>query len=128
MLDHVTITVSDFTASLRFYDAVLGALGMQRLHELGDEEESDSVVEVAAYGTDEQASVWVTAGAVPTTRVHLAFRASSSAQVEAFHAAALATGGSSHDAPRRWPIVRRGEFNAIVRDPDANLLEAIAPE
>lgn len=128
MLDHVTITASDFTASLRFYDAVLGALGMQRLHELGDEEESDSAVEVAAYGTDEHASVWVAAGAAPTTRVHLAFGASSSADVEAFHTAALATGGSSHDAPRRWPIFRRGEFNAIVRDPDGNLLEAIAPE
>jgi catechol 2,3-dioxygenase-like lactoylglutathione lyase family enzyme len=128
VLDHVTITVSDFAASLRFYDAVLGELGMQRLHELGDEEESDSAVEVAAYGTDEQASIWVTAGPVATTRVHLAFRASSSAQVEAFHAAALATGGSSHDAPRRWPIFRRGDFNAIVRDPDGNLLEAIAPE
>ena len=128
MLDHVTITASDFAASLRFYDAVLGALSMQRLHELGDEEESDSAVEVAAYGTGERASVWVAAGAVPTTRVHLAFRALSSAQVEAFHAAALATGGSSHDAPRRWPIFRRGEFNAIVRDPDGNLLEAIAPE
>jgi catechol 2,3-dioxygenase-like lactoylglutathione lyase family enzyme len=128
VLDHVTITASDFAASLRFYDAVLGALGMQRLHELGDEEESDSAVEVAAYGTDEQASVWVTTGAAPTTRIHLAFRASSSAQVEAFHAAALATGGSSHDAPRRWPIFRRGEFHAIVRDPDGNLLEAVAPE
>ncbi len=128
MLDHVTITASDLPASLRFYDAVLGALGMQRLHELGDEEEDDPAVEAAAYGTDERAAVWVTAGSAPTTRAHLAFRASSSAVVEAFHAAALAAGGSSHDAPRRWPIFRRGEFNAIVRDPDANLLEAIAPE
>ena len=72
--------------------------------------------------------LWVAAGAGPTTGLHLAFRAGSAAQVEAFHAAALAAGGTSHDAPRRWPIFRRGEFNAIVADPDGNLVEAIAPE
>ncbi len=128
MLDHVTVTARDFATSLRFYDAALGALGMQRLLELGDEEEDDALVEVAAYGTDERAVLWLTGGEAATTQLHVAFRASSRAQVEAFHAAALAAGGTSHDAPRRWPIFRRGEFNAIVRDPDGNLVEAIAPE
>jgi catechol 2,3-dioxygenase-like lactoylglutathione lyase family enzyme len=128
MLDHVTVTASDFAASLRFYDAALGALGMQRLHELGDEEEDDAAVEVAAYGTNDRAAVWVVTGAAPTTSMHVAFRAASAAQVAAFHARALAAGGSSHDAPRRWPIYRRGDFNAIVADPDGNLLEAISAE
>ena len=58
----------------------------------------------------------------------MAFRAGSAAQVASFHADALAAGGTSHDAPRRWPIYRRGEFNAIVLDPDGNLLEAISDE
>ena len=129
MLDHVTVTASDFTAGLRFYDATLGALGLRRLHELGDEEEDDPAVEVAAYGQDGgSASFWLTSGAAVTRGVHVAFRAESAEQVERFHAAALAAGGTSHDAPRRWPIFRRGEFNAIVRDPDGNLLEAISPE
>lgn len=127
-LDHVTVTASDFGASLRFYDAALGALGLERLHELGDEEEDNPAVEVAAYGTDERAAVWLVTGPGPTTRAHLAFRAESAAQVAAFHADALAAGGISHDAPRRWPIYRRGEFNAIVLDPDGNLLEAISAE
>lgn len=127
-LDHVTVTASDFGTSLRFYDAALGALGMQRLHELGDEEEDDPAVEVAAYGAGEHAAVWLVTGPAPTTRAHLAFRAGSAAQVASFHADALAAGGTSHDAPRRWPIYRRGEFNAIVLDPDGNLLEAISDE
>jgi catechol 2,3-dioxygenase-like lactoylglutathione lyase family enzyme len=128
VLDHVTLTVADLSASLRFYDAVLTVLGLGRLQELGDEEEDQPALEVAAYGTGEVAALWLASGAAPSTGVHLAFRADSVAAVEAFHAAALAAGGTSHDAPRRWPIFRRGEFNAIVRDPDGNLVEAIAPE
>jgi catechol 2,3-dioxygenase-like lactoylglutathione lyase family enzyme len=128
VLDHVTLTVADLSASLRFYDAVLAPLGLERLQELGDEEEDDPALEVAAYGSGESAALWLVAGAAPSTGVHLAFRAASAEAVEAFHAAALAGGGASHDAPRRWPIFRRGEFNAIVRDPDGNLVEAIAPE
>jgi catechol 2,3-dioxygenase-like lactoylglutathione lyase family enzyme len=129
VLDHVTITASDFAASLRFYDATLAALGLHRQHELGDEEEDDPAVEVAAYGQDDGAAVlWLAGGTRPTSGLHVAFRARSADAVTQFHAAALAAGGTSHDAPRRWPIFRRGEFNAIVRDPDGNLVEAVAPE
>jgi catechol 2,3-dioxygenase-like lactoylglutathione lyase family enzyme len=72
--------------------------------------------------------LWLVAGAVPTSGVHVSLRAASRADVEAFHAAALAHGGRSHDAPRRWAIFRRGQFNAVVTDPDGNLIEAVAPE
>lgn len=128
-LDHVTVTASDFAASLAFYDAALGALGLVRLQELGDEEEADAEVEVAAFGAlDGAAVVWLVSGPAPTRSVHLAFRAGHRDVVEQFHAAALLHGGVDHSAPRRWPIFRRGEFNAIVRDPDANLVEAVSAE
>jgi catechol 2,3-dioxygenase-like lactoylglutathione lyase family enzyme len=127
-LDHVTVTASDFAASLRFYDAALGALGLRRLHELGDEEEEGAAVEVAAYGTDDHAALWLVSGPAATVAVHVAFRADDRAQVERFHDAAMHAGGMSHDPPRRWPIFRRGEFNAIVRDPDGNLVEAVGTE
>jgi catechol 2,3-dioxygenase-like lactoylglutathione lyase family enzyme len=127
-LDHVTVTASDFAASLRFYDAALGALGLRRLHELGDEEEDGADVEVAAYGTDDHAALWLVSGPAATVSVHVAFRVGDRAQVERFHDAAVHAGGMSHDAPRRWPIFRRGEFNAIVRDPDGNLVEAVGTE
>jgi predicted lactoylglutathione lyase len=55
-------------------------------------------------------------------------RADSRAQVETFARAAAASGGSVHTAPRRWALYRRGEFNAIVSDPDGNLIEAVAAE
>jgi catechol 2,3-dioxygenase-like lactoylglutathione lyase family enzyme len=127
--DHVTVTASDFATVLRFYDATLGALGLSRLHELGDEEEDDAEVEAAAFGPPDGAAVlWLVAGGAPTRVLHIAFRADSRADVERFHEAAVAAGGISRNAPRRWPIFRRGEFNAVVADPDGNLIEAVAPE
>jgi catechol 2,3-dioxygenase-like lactoylglutathione lyase family enzyme len=127
--DHVTITSSDFAASLAFYDAALEPLGFVRLHELGDEEEDDAGVEAAAFGAqDGPAVLWVVSGPTPTRGLHVAFRATDRDDVEEFHAAAVAAGGTSHGEPRRWTIFRRGDFNAIVRDPDGNLVEAVAGE
>lgn len=128
VLDHVTITVRDLAASLDFYDAALGALGLRRVVELGDEEEDEPATEAVAYGREDAALLWLVAGRVPTSGVHVSLRAASAAEVEAFHEAALAHGGRTHDAPRRWAIYRTGQFNAIVRDPEGNLLEAVAGE
>ena len=128
-LDHVTIAAADFPASLAFYDAVFTALGWVRAVELVDEEEEDAEIEVVGWGAPEgPAGFWLVEGLLPTTGLHLAVDAPDAAAVERFHAAAVAAGGRSHDAPRRWPIIRRGQFNAIVADPAGNLIEAVAPE
>lgn len=128
-LDHVTVVTGDLATSAAFYDEALGALGLVRLVDLVDEEEDDPATEAIAYGgPDGPGLVWLVAGTPASRRLHLCFRAGDRAAVEAFHAAAVAAGGSSHDAPRRWPIFRTGEFNAIVADPDGNLLEAVSDE
>ena len=128
-LDHVTLSARDFELNVAFYDAALGALGWVRAVEIGDEEEDDADVEVVSWGpTESEPTIWLVAGAVSTQGVHVALAAANGAAVSAFHAAALAAGGTSHDAPRRWPIIRRGQFNAIVIDPNGNLIEAVAPE
>jgi catechol 2,3-dioxygenase-like lactoylglutathione lyase family enzyme len=128
-LDHATICASDFTASLDFYDAALGALGLVRAAEYGDEEEEHANIEAAGWGPSGAAPlVWLVAAEAPTRAAHLCLRAQSRAEVEAFHAAALRAGGRSHDAPRRWAIYRQGDFNAVVCDPDGNRIEAVAAE
>lgn len=129
LLDHLTVTASDLAASLRMYDAALGCLGLVRRHELRDEEEDDVEVEAVGYGLpDGPALIWLVAGTAPTTAAHVSLRAGDRATVQRFHDAAVAAGGASHDAPRRWPVYRRGEFNSIVEDPDGNLIEAVADE
>lgn len=128
-LDHVTLTVADLAASAAFYDAALGALGLVRVAELVDEEEDDPPVEVLAWGTrDGRGLLWLVGGPRPTSGLHVRFQADSRVEVEAFHQAAVAAGGRDVGAPRRWPLYRRGEFNAIVADPAGNLVEAVAPE
>jgi catechol 2,3-dioxygenase-like lactoylglutathione lyase family enzyme len=128
-LDHVTIAAADLAASLRLYDAALAPLGLSRQQELRDEEEVDAAVDAVGYGATHGATVvWLVTGSPPTRGVHVSLRAGSRAAVQRFHDDAVAAGWASHDAPRRWPLYRRGDFNAIVRDPDGNLLEAVADE
>jgi catechol 2,3-dioxygenase-like lactoylglutathione lyase family enzyme len=128
-LAHVTVVASDFARSLAFYDAALGALGLSRAAEFGDEEEHDAQVEAAAWGSEGAApALWLVTGATPTTGAHVCLRAASRASVEAFFTAATAAGGVARARPRRWPIFRRGEFSAVVADPEGNTVEAVAPE
>jgi catechol 2,3-dioxygenase-like lactoylglutathione lyase family enzyme len=127
-LDLVTLTARDFGASVTFYDAALRALGWTRLVELVDEEEDEPETEAVAWGSaDGPARLWLVAGA-PTVGAHVRLRADSRVEVESFYAAAVDAGGHGQAAPRRWPIYRAGEYNAIVRDPDGNLIEAVSPE
>jgi catechol 2,3-dioxygenase-like lactoylglutathione lyase family enzyme len=58
---------------------------------------------------------------------HVAFRARSAAAVEAFHAAALAHGGTDDGAPGRRPYGAGPNvyFAAFVRDPDGARIEAV---
>jgi catechol 2,3-dioxygenase-like lactoylglutathione lyase family enzyme len=128
-LDHVTVTASDFAASLAFYDAALGALGLERVAEHVDEEEDGAAVEAAGWAGDGREPVlWLVAGPVPTRGAHVRLAANSRAEVEAFHRAGVRAGGTEHAGPRRWVLYRAGEFNAIVADPDGNLIEAVAAE
>ena len=91
VLDHVTVTAADFAASLAFYDAALGALGLVRLAELVDEEEDAPVLEAAAWGpADAQGVVWLVSGLPATTGLHIQLRAESRQQVETFHDAVKA--------------------------------------
>ena len=128
-LRHITLCAGSFETSLAFYDSALGALGLVRVQEFGDEEDDDAELEAAGYGLPDQApQFWLVTGGEPTRGSHAAFAAGSRAEVEAFHAAAVAAGGTSRQAPRRWEIYRAGYFGAVVADPDGNLVEAALDE
>jgi catechol 2,3-dioxygenase-like lactoylglutathione lyase family enzyme len=130
-LRHVTLTVADLAHSLAFYDAALQPLGLQRQAQYADEEEdpADVPLKAVAFGaTGDEPVLWLVVGSPPTAAVHLAFACPSRTAVEAFYAAALANGGASRQAPRRWEIYRPGYYGAIVADPAGNLVEAFVTE
>ncbi|CAN0415801.1 unnamed protein product, partial [Discosporangium mesarthrocarpum] len=56
---------------------------------------------------------------------HAAFVAESRADVDAFHAAALAAGGTDEGAPGLRPHYHEDYYAAYVRDPDGNKLQAV---
>lgn len=111
LIDHVHLRVSDLDASKRFYRAVLAAIGRESAIR-----ESDS-----HFSADE---LWIDVADGPTSRVHLAFQARSAAEVQAFHAQALAAGGRDHGGPGER-LYHEGYFAAFVLDPDGNYIEAV---
>jgi catechol 2,3-dioxygenase-like lactoylglutathione lyase family enzyme len=56
---------------------------------------------------------------------HICLRAKTMDQIDAFHAAALAAGGSSESAPSLRPHDRVRYYAAFIRDPDGNRVEAV---
>ena len=57
--------------------------------------------------------------------VHVCLRASDAAMVDAFHAAALAGGGSSDGAPGLRAQYHENYYATFIRDPDGNRIEAV---
>ena len=120
MIDHVSIAVSDLDAAARFYEAVLGAIGYTKLE-----------VRPATIGFGKRYSdVWLNHRPSMPRRArddgaHIALRAADTGAVEAFHAAALAAGGTSDGAPGLRPQHGEGYYAAFVCDPDGNRIEAV---
>ena len=122
MIDHITIGVNDFDASTTFYDAALAPLGVRRLFDV-PAEETDGV-RVTSYG-DDRPWFWLAEERPTRGLLHVAFQATSRAQVNAFHAAALQKGGTDNGAPGLRPHYHDTYYAAFVRDPDGHNIEAV---
>jgi catechol 2,3-dioxygenase-like lactoylglutathione lyase family enzyme len=111
LFDHVHLRVADLERSKRFYRAVFTALGFPDVLQEGP----------GFFYADE---LFVDTATDYVTRVHLAFQAPDPQTVQAFHAAALAAGGSDNGAPGERHY-HPGYYAAFVLDPDGNNVEAV---
>ena len=122
MIDHISIGVRDLAASARFYDAVLAPLGYVKLHE------REKTVGWARAGKT-HAEFWINARPAmkPATDggTHICLRTRATEAVDAFHAAAVAAGGTSDGAPGARPQYSKAYYAAFIRDPDGNKIEAV---
>lgn len=128
MIDHLGLHVSDPTVSRRFYDRALAPLGYAPLMVIPPEHTDGKVI--VGYGVAPKPDFWVSEGPAESPRIHVAFRADSRAQVDAFYAAALAAGGRDNGAPGPRPHYHQHYYGAFVLDPDGHNIEAVchAPE
>ena len=113
VFSHVWIGANDVAASTKFYDAVLAPLGVKNLGPFG---------EAILYGKDKPAFIIAKPGsgsAVSSNGATVGFAAKSTAEVDAFHKAGLAAGGTDEGAagPRSH---LPGAYAAYLRDPSGN--------
>ena len=126
MIDHTGVSVSDFAASKTFYAAALAAIGYARLLEFGPEVTGTTAV--AGYGEPPKPDFWIAEGTPNVPAIHVAFRVGDRDQVRAFHAAALAAGGTCNGPPGIRAHYHPNYYGAFVRDPDGHNIEAVCHE
>jgi len=122
MIDHAGISVSDFDRSRAFYDAAMAPLGARLLYMVPIQ--FTGGVKVGGYGRAKP-DFWLHGAGDPGPGRHYAFTAESRAQVDAFHAAAIAAGGRDNGAPGLRPQYHEHYYGSFVFDPDGNNVEAV---
>ena len=123
MLDHVSIPVVDLDRAAAFYDAVLATIGLHRRKERPG---------AIGYGPETRAApvFWILerrddGSANPGLGLHVSFQAPDRASVDAFHQAALDSGGRDAGMPGWRPQYTMPFYGAFVLDPDDFKIEAV---
>jgi catechol 2,3-dioxygenase-like lactoylglutathione lyase family enzyme len=123
VISHITLGTNDPDRAARFYDAVLGTLGFDRLPKPPGKPPADE-----KGGTMPTIYLYTPEDGRPATwgnGTHIALVADTRAAVDAFHAAALRLGGRCAGAPGLRPHYGANYYAAYVRDPDGNKLQAV---
>jgi catechol 2,3-dioxygenase-like lactoylglutathione lyase family enzyme len=115
-LDHITLSVTDYAASRRFYEAAFAPLGYV-----------PAVTEqrAAGFGPAGSPFFWIAQREPFSASAHIAVTASDRASVDAFHAAGVAAGGTDNGAPGLREQYSPDHYAAFVLDPDGNNIEAV---
>jgi catechol 2,3-dioxygenase-like lactoylglutathione lyase family enzyme len=120
MFSHVTLGTNDMARAEKFYDEIMAVLGQPVLFKFPT---------ALAYGTPTGEKLFIVfpfdkQAAQPGNGVHVAFKVDKREMVDAFHAAALALGGSDEGKPGLRPY-HPNYYGAYVRDLDGNKIQAV---
>jgi catechol 2,3-dioxygenase-like lactoylglutathione lyase family enzyme len=117
MIDHVILNVRDGAAAKAFYERALAPFG----YTIGMQWQEN----VGFRSPEGRLDFWTAQRGEPSAPVHVAFHAADRATVDAFHAAALAAGGTDNGAPGLRPDYHEHYYGAFVLDPEGNNIEAV---
>lgn len=122
MFSHIMVGANDIAASKRFYDAVLGALGIAP----GVQDDKGRVFYITPTGIFAITKPIDGGKATAGNGATIGFAADSPEKAKAWHAAGVANGGSSIEDP---PGVRTGGMGSLylayLRDPAGNKICAL---
>ena len=122
MYSHIMVGSNDLDRSKKFYDAVLGTLGVGP----ATVDDRGRLFYMTPTGIFAVTAPIDGKAAEPANGATIGFAASTPAQADAWHAAGVANGGTSIEDP---PGVREGGFGklylAYLRDPDGNKICAL---
>jgi catechol 2,3-dioxygenase-like lactoylglutathione lyase family enzyme len=116
MIDHTGVAVSNFAKSKAFYAAALAPLGYAVRMEFE---------QFAGFGIAPKPDFWIGEGKPNVPPIHVAFRAESRGQVDAFYQAAITAGGRDNGAPGLREHYHPNYYGAFVLDPDGHNIEAV---
>jgi catechol 2,3-dioxygenase-like lactoylglutathione lyase family enzyme len=121
MFSHVMLGVSDLEVSKKFYDAMLGTLGIGP--GVANKSRYFYRSPTGAFG------ITIPINGEPATHGNgstVSFNTQSPEQTDAFHAAGVANGGTTCEDPPGWREGAVGKlYLAYLRDPDGNKICAL---
>ena len=120
MLDHIGLDVPDIAASRAFHERALKPLGYRIVQEI-----KEGGTTIVMFGVGEAPDFVISNKDRPGEAAHIAFRAETRAQVDAFHAAALEAGGTDNGKPGLRPDYGPNYYAAFVIGPDGFNVEAV---
>ena len=123
MLDHISVKVSNFDRSKRFYSTALVPLGYAVVMEVSAKETGG--FDAAGFGVPPKPEFWIGGGTPNVPPVHVAFHAESRDGVDAFYKAAIGAGAKDNGAPGLRLDYHANYYAAFVLDPDGHNIEAV---
>lgn len=122
VISHITLGTNDTDRAARFYDAVLGTLGFDRLPKPPEKPpayQKGSGPTIFLYRPDDgRPATW-------GNGTHVAFTAETKEAVHRFHEAVLREGGLNEGEPGPRPHYGENYYAAYVWDPAGNKLQAV---
>lgn len=125
MLDHIFLSVSDITRSIRFYEATLIPLGITARLDYDGKDGPPGHPDLKGFGARGRMFFWLREGSVEGSAVHVGFVANSKVEVDAAYAAAINNGASDNGVPGARLHYDPNYYAANVLDPDGYSLEFV---
>jgi catechol 2,3-dioxygenase-like lactoylglutathione lyase family enzyme len=126
MLHHISLGARNIEAAAAFFDQALAPLGFVRVWTDLRPGQPGQAVGYGPPGSGDRLTIKQVAENIPNIPgFHLALAAPSRESVRAFHATALAAGGTDNGAPGLRPDYGPTYYAAFVIDLDGHRLEAV---